>query len=181
MSPISDEQLISTQTTFTTLVLTSDPITEGDASITGTSSGLATGSTIQLYTDGSKIDGATTTTAIDGTWTISGLNTGFNKLFTNAEVTVTATESGECEGVASNSKIVVCTPPAAFTISGPLTTPICEGSAYTGAITISSTQTGVIYQAFDQSDNSIGPSKVGTGAAMTIDTDGLATTVLQIK
>ena len=172
---------VKEQTTFTTLVLTSDPITEGDASITGTSSGLATGTTIQLYQDGAIIDGATTTTAVNGSWTISGLTATGKKLFTNAVVTVKAIETGKCESVASNSKTVVCTPPAAFTISGTLTTPICAGTAYTNAITISATETGVIYQVFDQSDNSVGPGKLGTGSAMTISTDGLGTTVTDLK
>ena len=172
---------IKEQTTFTTLVLTSDPITEGDASITGTSSGLATGTTIQLYTDDALIDGATTTTAGDGSWTISGLTVASKRLFTNAIVKVTATETGECESTFSNEKTVVCVPPAAFSISGTLITPVCEGTAYVDLITISATETGVIYQVFDQTDTSVGPSKVGTGAAMTISTDGLLTSVTDLK
>ena len=185
VSDISNEVQILTQTAIGSLAITSSPITEGDVSISGTS-GFADGTVIQLYLDGDIIDGSTTTISSgDGSWTISALDAatnpgGFDILYTGAPVTVTATETGgACESVQSSSVTVMCEPPVAFTVSSLSSTTVCENS--TLSLTIDDTETGVIYQVFDQSGNSIGPSKLGTGASMSISTDGIASTVTTLE
>ncbi|MFD2568564.1 beta strand repeat-containing protein, partial [Pseudotenacibaculum haliotis] len=184
-SDISNEILIQTKTAIGTLTITTPTITEGDASVSGTSS-FADGTVIQLYLDGDFVSGATTTISSgDGSWTISSLDAatnpdGFDVLYTGATVSVTATEAGgSCESDQSSSKTVVCDPPSAFTISSLSSSTACEDS--TISLTIDATETGVIYQVYDQDGNTIGPSKVGTGASMSISTDGLGTSVTSVE
>ncbi|AQS92919.1 hypothetical protein BXQ17_02030 [Polaribacter sp. BM10] len=184
-SIISNEVLISSKTIFTDLVITSNPITEGDLSITGTSSGLPTGSTIQLYLDDSIIDGKTGTTDASGNWTIAGLDNGgsFDELYTDAVVTVTATSSaaGSCESDQSSSKVVVCIPPVTPTITAVTASPICENSIFT--VTIVDAQPGLVYQLLDQDNNMVGPSIVGpsTAADKTIDSDPIQFGITSLK
>ena len=185
VSELSDEIQITSQTSFTTLVISSNPITEGDTSITGTSSGLTTGTTIQLYLDGAKAylgNGSLATGITDGSgdWTISGLDTTIDVLYTNAVVTVTASESGECESIHSASKVVVCIPPAIPSISSPTSTD-CENSIF--SVTIASTESGVAYQLLDQDNKIVGPTILGDGASKDIDSDPipLGTTALKVQ
>lgn len=184
-SEISNEEQILTQTAIGTLTITSSPITEGDASISGTSN-FADGTVIQLYLDNGKIDGYTTTISSgDGSWTLNGLDEitnpgGFDVLYTGALVTVSATEvGGACESELSTGITVICKPPSAFTISSLSSNTVCENS--TLSLTIDATEKAVIYQVYDQDGNSIGPSKIGTGSAISIDTDGIALSVTTIE
>ncbi|ARV05438.1 hypothetical protein BTO04_01450 [Polaribacter sp. SA4-10] len=179
-SDISDDVQINTKTVATSLVITSDPIKEGDISIIGTSSGLATGSIIQLYLDGSLIDGKFTTTDGAGNWTINDLDnsslgsSSFDELYSDAVVTVTATSTaaGSCESDQSSSKVVICNPPTVPTIST-TSSPICENGIF--MVTVTDAQPGLLYQLLDQDNNSVGPSFLGPNIAADkiIDSDPL--------
>ncbi|WP_288955736.1 T9SS type A sorting domain-containing protein [uncultured Polaribacter sp.] len=188
LSDISNEVLISSKTTFTSLTISSDPITEGDASITGTSTGLPTGSTIQLYLDGDKAFNSsgnelTTTTDGSGNWTFTGLDSPLEILYADAVVTVTATEAGSCESDQSSSKVVICNPPAVPTITAVSSTPICENGIF--QVTVLAAQPGLLYQLLDQDNNTVGPSFLGPATAgnKTIDTDPIpfGTTSLKVS
>ncbi|WP_299058506.1 T9SS type A sorting domain-containing protein [uncultured Polaribacter sp.] len=165
-SVISDEVQITAKTTGITLAITSDPIREGDLSITGTSTGLPTGSTIQLYLDNAIIDGYTATTDASGNWTITGLDTPFNILYTDAVVTVTGTETLKCESDQSASKVVACLPPATPSITAS-TLNLCEKSTF--IVTIDTALPGVAYQLYDQNNNIVGPTIIGPSVAASVD------------
>ena len=189
-SGISDDVQINTKTVATSLIIISDPITEGDISIIGTSSGLATGSIIQLYLDGSLIDGKSTTTDSAGNWTINDLDnsslgsSSFDELYSDAVVTVTATSTvaGSCESAPSSSKVVICNPPTVPTISTN-SSPICENGIF--MVTVTDAKPGLLYQLLDQDNNSVGPSFLGPNIAADkiIDSDPLpfGTTSLKVR
>ncbi|RCS26749.1 T9SS C-terminal target domain-containing protein [Polaribacter sp. WD7] len=188
VSDISESIIINSKTIPTSLTITSNPIIEGDASITGTSSGLPSGSIIQLYLDGDKAVNSsgnelTTTTDGSGNWTFAGLDAPLEILYTNAIVTVTATSTalGSCESDQSSSRVVICNPPITPTITAVSTTPICENSIFT--VTVVNAQPGLLYQLLDQNNNSVGPSFLGPSIAAdtTIDTDPIPFGVTSLK
>ena len=185
VSDISESVIINSKTIPTSLTVTSNPIIEGDTSITGTSSGLPSGSTIQLYLDDSLVDGKTAITDSGGNWTITGLDNGgaFDDLYVDAIVTVTATSTalGSCESDQSSSRVVICNPPITPTITAVSTTPICENSIFT--VTVVNAQPGLLYQLLDQNNNSVGPSFLGPSIAAdtTIDTDPIPFGVTSLK
>ena len=187
-SLISNEVLISSKTTLTSLTITSDPITEGDATISGNIQATAGSYTIQLYLDDSLIENATVTLTATGgidTWSITGLDTPFNELTSDAVVTVTATSTvaGSCESDQSSSKVVICNPPAVPTITAVSSTPICENGIF--QVTVLAAQPGLLYQLLDQDNNTVGPSFLGPATAgnKTIDTDPIpfGTTSLKVS
>ncbi len=181
VSNLSNEVQITQKTSFTTLVITTDPITEGDASISGTSSGLLANSVIKLFLDGSEISGVTDVIDGSGNWVISGLDAPIEELYAGAQVTVVAEEPGKCNSDFSNSKTVQCKPPNIPNIEAVSTSPICEGGIFD--VRVLSAETGVIYQIFDQNDNAIGPAKVGPNpsANLILSSDPILPTVTSLK
>ena len=181
VSLISGEVLITAKTTGVTLTITSDPIKEGDASITGTSTGLPTGSIVQLYLDDAIIDLATGETDGSGNWSILGLDTPFDELYTDAVVTVKGIETGKCESDPSASKVVKCVPPVIPSITAFSTSPICENNTF--IITIASAKPGVAYQLLDQNNNAVGPTIIGPNpaASVNIETNPIAFGITSLK
>ncbi len=173
----SSEVEVFSQTVDGSLSITSSPITEGDASISGNGSD---GNTIQLYIDDTKIDGFTAVVS-SGTWTISGLDEaseGYDVLYAGGVVTVTSQSGSLCEGDQSAGVTVQCSPPASQSFSATSATTVCEDQTITFDL---GTENLVVYTLLDQDDNEIGPSVLGDGATQSVTTNGLATTVTSVK
>ncbi|MEP0937168.1 MAG: Ig-like domain-containing protein, partial [Cyclobacteriaceae bacterium] len=188
ISDFSSKVTVKTKTPDPTnqLKITSNPVTEGDASISGEA--LASTSdnlTIQLYIDGVAIEGATAVLPSDalaglGTWTISGLDTPFDKLFADGVATVTITNPNPtfCESDPSAGVTIQCEPPTTQTFSATSTTTVCENE--TIDFQISSTEDLIVYELVDQAGNGIGAAMLGDGTALNLTTYGLAASVTSI-
>lgn len=144
-------------------VITTATIYEGDNSITGTGT---EGDVISLYVGGAFTE--RTTTVSGGNWTFSSIPT--YELYIGADVYVTATSSGKCEGNASSSKVVQCVVPTTPSYTGGNFN-YCTGGA--GSISLPTSQTGVIYQLVNNSGVAVGPASIGTGSGITLYTNVL--------
>ncbi|TRO67540.1 MopE-related protein, partial [Christiangramia sabulilitoris] len=169
-SNYSNEIQILDQTSDAALAITSDPVTEGDASISGTGT---SGNTVYLYLDGNIVDGFSATVAGDGTWTISGLDAasaGYDVLYAGAETGVTSKEGSLCESVEVTGPIVQCIPPAAQGFAAISPVDICDNE--TISFEINPTEEFIVYELIDQAGNPIGPAKIGnsSGAPVTLTT-----------
>ncbi|MEP1033150.1 gliding motility-associated C-terminal domain-containing protein [Ekhidna sp.] len=181
----SSPNTVNTKTPDPTNQLTlNGPISEGDASISGTTLVSATDAfVIQLYLDGIAIDGATYNVGIGAsttTWTITGLNTPFDKLFAGGVATVTITNqtTGFCESDPSNAVIIDCKLPASQTFSASSATTICENE--TIDFTISNTESLIVYELVDQDGNGVGPAMLGDGTALNLTTFALSASVTSV-
>uniref|UniRef100_UPI0030DD92BB beta strand repeat-containing protein n=1 Tax=uncultured Imperialibacter sp. TaxID=1672639 RepID=UPI0030DD92BB len=191
-SDFSGGVIVNTKTPdpLNALEITSNPV-EGDASISGTATVSANDVVIQLYIDGVAIEGANATIAGDlanagiqvATWTITGLNTPFDKLYAEGSATVTAEAQavGTCESNPSAAKIIACAPPASQTFSATTATLICEGE--TIDFQIDGSENLIVYELIDQAGTGVGPAKLGNGSPLTITTFGLSasTTSISVK
>ncbi|WP_089665701.1 gliding motility-associated C-terminal domain-containing protein [Gramella sp. MAR_2010_147] len=188
VSEFSNEVLVRSKTPSPNLKITSDPITEGDASITGEA--LASTSvelTIQLYMDGVAIEGATATVnpvvgvASVQEWTITGLDTPFNKLYAGgvATVTVTSPTIGFCESDPSNAVTVQCKQPASQVFSATTSTTVCQNE--TISFQVNDTEENIVYELIDQTDAGVGPAMLGTGSSISLTSFGLNTSVTGIR
>lgn len=149
--------------TANTAVISTDPILEGATTISGTGT---TDDVIKLY-----IGGAPTTysaTVISGNWTISGIAS--FEMYLGASVYVTATAGTQCESDPSASKTVQCVPPVTPAYTGGSKS-YCLGSP--GSLSLTTSESGVIYQLVNSSGVAQGPSAVGTGSSITLYTNVL--------
>ncbi len=189
ISDFASEVLVNTKTPdpLGALAITTIPINEGDASISGEATvSTSTDLTIQLYIDGTAIDGATATlaqgaVAAVGTWTISGLNVPFDKLYAGGEATVTITNpnAGFCESDPSAGVTIDCKLPVAQTFSATTATTVCSDE--TISFDVDGSENLIVYQLVDQAGNSLGSAVLGDGNPFTIVADGLSSTVTAIS
>jgi hypothetical protein len=120
-SVASSSVVVGTQTA-NDVTITLASIIESEMTISGSCVGCADGTVIRLYIDGFPLyrdfieNNLATTTTTDGLWTINLIDPVF---YVDGEVTVTATTSGNCEGVLSDPTMVVCTPPGDVTVTPP--------------------------------------------------------------
>ncbi|TRX36157.1 gliding motility-associated C-terminal domain-containing protein [Flavobacterium sp. ZT3R18] len=172
ISSASNSVVLGTKSSNTVGISTS-PIYECSASVSGTGTNL---DVVTLYIDGVQI-GATTTVA-SGVWTISGLSS-YCELYAGGVVTATASTGSNCEGSASAGSTVVCVSPSSSLTVTPATASICSGS--TVAVTVESSENGIIYQLYNGASTS-GTSKLGTGSAIILTSATLtSSTVLTVK
>lgn len=151
-SASSNSVTIGSQTSNSGLTVNS-PVTEGDASVSGTLSGSGT---VKVYIDGGLLG---TATVVGSTWTLSGLAS-FD-LYAGASVYATITSASDCESESSVAVMVQCTAPLTGLIVSPASSSICEGETTT--VTVSSSESGVIYQLYNGSAGT-GSSVLGTGS-----------------
>ncbi|WP_188619031.1 Ig-like domain-containing protein, partial [Christiangramia forsetii] len=188
VSEFSNEVLVRSKTPSPNLSITSDPIVEGDATITGEA--LASTSvelTIQLYMDGVAIEGATATVnqvvgvASVQEWTITGLDTPFNKLYAGGEATVTVTSPTVdfCESDPSNGVTVQCKQPASQVFGATTSTTVCQNETIT--FQVNDTEENIVYELIDQTNTGIGPALLGTGSSISLTTFGLKTSVTDVR
>ncbi|WP_188467839.1 Ig-like domain-containing protein, partial [Marivirga lumbricoides] len=177
VSNLSTEIQILSQTIEASLNITSSPVTAGDASITGTGTN---GNIIQLYLDNVAIEGFTAVVS-GGTWTISGLDAasaGYDVLYAEGIVTVTAKSGALCESSPSNGVSIACKAPNTQTFT-PLTT-ITECETQTITFQLGTTENFVVYQLIDQAGNNTGASVLGNGSSLSISTGSLNTSMTSI-
>ncbi|MCH4822251.1 gliding motility-associated C-terminal domain-containing protein [Gramella lutea] len=180
-SELSNEIEIYDQTVDASLAITSDPINEGDASISGTGT---SGNTIYLYLDGYIVDGYSAVVDSDGNWTISGLeeaSAGYDILYSGAVTGVSAKEGAQCESGVVSGPTVQCKPPSSQGFSVLTSTDICENE--TISFQINPTEDLIVYELVDQDGNAISPSKLGddSSAAINIETFGLSVDVSSVR
>ena len=160
-STASNEVEVFSQTNDDQLDITSGPVTEGDASISGTGTD---GNTVYLYLDGYVVDGFEAVVS-GGTWTISGLDAasaGYDVLYAGAVTGVTAKNGALCESEILGGPTVQCNPPIAQTYSAITPTTICEGETIT--VRLDATEDLVVYELIDENDNAIGPAVLGNSS-----------------
>ncbi|MEQ8681870.1 MAG: Ig-like domain-containing protein, partial [Cyclobacteriaceae bacterium] len=188
-SDFASEKVVKTKTPdpLNALAITSTPINEGDASISGEATvSTSTDLTIQLYIDGTEIDGATATLpqgaiAAVGTWTITGLNVPFDKLYAGGVATVTITNPnvGFCESDPSAGVPIDCKLPVSQTFSATTSTTICSDESIT--FDVDGAENLIVYQLIDQSGNPLGSSILGNGNPFSIIADGMTSSVTAIS
>ncbi|MFC2106815.1 hypothetical protein ACFLRY_00620, partial [Bacteroidota bacterium] len=162
-SATSDQVTITTQSSSSGLAITTPIVYEQTTTLSGTGSD---GDEIRLYVGDADI-GITAT--VSGTsWTISSIPT--YEFYIGAEVYVTAKAGSNCESDPSASKTVQCDDPTPPTYTGDEFT-YCLGGA--GSLSVTSTQTGVMYQLVNSSGDSQGPASVGNGGTITVYTNAL--------
>ncbi|MCI4443284.1 MAG: hypothetical protein JHC39_07240, partial [Lentimicrobium sp.] len=172
LSAASNSVVVGTKST-NAVTITSSPIYECASSVSGTGTN---GDVISLYVDGFQIGG--TTTVSGGVWTIGSLDTACY-LYTDGVVTAKAATGSNCEGTASAGVTVVCVNPSNSLIVTPASKLICSGS--TVAVTVQSSESGIIYQLFNGATAS-GTSKLGTGSDIILTSAGLSSaTTLTVK
>jgi uncharacterized repeat protein (TIGR01451 family)/gliding motility-associated-like protein len=179
-SVASSSVVVGTQTA-NDVTITLASIIESEMTISGSCVGCADGTVIRLYIDGFPLyrdfieNNLATTTTTDGLWTINLIDPVF---YVDGEVTVTATTSGNCEGVLSDPTMVVCTPPGDVTVTPPVDNVVCEDSILANVQVES--EDLVIYQLYIGSvdpANATGSSVLGTGGTITLSTDPLTESV----
>jgi len=162
ITSVSSSIVIGSKTS-NAVAITDGTILEGATSISGTGT---TGDLIKLYIGGAYAEYSTTVAS--GSWTITSIPA--YEFFIGAEVYVTATASGQCEGDPSALKTVQCVVPASPIYSGGSFN-YCYGS--TGSISLTSSQSGVVYQLVNSSGTAVGPASIGTGSGITLYTNAL--------
>jgi len=180
LSDFSNSVLVGTKSSNAVAITKSNgidlavlPIYECATSVSGTGTN---GDVISLYIDGFQIGG--TATVAGGVWTIGSLDTACY-LYTGGVVTAKATTGTNCEGTASAGFTVVCVTPSNSLIVTPASKLICSGS--TVAVTVQSSESGIIYQLFNGATAS-GTSKLGTGGDIILTSSAISSaTTLTIK
>ncbi len=143
--------------------ITTNPIPEGTASITGTG---VNGDVIKLYVDGIQIGG--TATVAGGVWTISGLSS--TDVYAGGAITAKATSTGYCIGAASASALVTCVMPSTSLDITESTDSIYAGN--TVGVTVHNSETQTLYQ-LTVGGVSTGTSKLGTGGDIVLTTGAI--------
>uniref|UniRef100_UPI00286CADE3 hypothetical protein n=1 Tax=Flavobacterium sp. TaxID=239 RepID=UPI00286CADE3 len=164
LSAASNSVVVGTKSS-NAVAITTTPIYECAASVSGTGTN---GDVISLFIDGFQIGG--TSTVAGGVWTIGSLNTACF-LYTDGVVTAKATTGVNCEGNPSAGVTVLCVTPSNSLLVTPASTLICPGS--TVAVTVQSSESGIIYQLFNGVTAS-GASKLGTGGNIILTSAGLS-------
>ncbi|MDH5599156.1 MAG: hypothetical protein OEY34_08525, partial [Cyclobacteriaceae bacterium] len=175
-SNLSAEVTLFSQTVDGSLAITSSPIREGDTSISGTGT---PGNTVYLYIDGSIVEGVTALVNGLGDWTMTGLNTPFNKLYAGGTATVTSKSGLLCESTFSAGVYIDCMLPVVKAITAISTTSDCETNSIT--IEIAASENLVVYQLVDQTGLNTGAAVLGTGGTVTLTTGQLTTSMTSIS
>ncbi|MBS9462867.1 hypothetical protein KIM67_10625, partial [Flagellimonas sp. 389] len=176
-SMISNEVEVFDQTSDPDLSITSTPIREGDASISGRGT---PGNTVFLYLDGFIVDETSFFAVVDGAgdWTISGLDqasAGFDVLYADAVTGVTVRNGALCESGIVSGATIDCKLPLDQTFSATTPSTVCEGETVT--IEIDGTEDLIVYELIDQNGVGIGPAFLGDGGPLTLTTFPLSNTV----
>lgn len=170
VGPDSDPVTIATQSSLSAYTINITAPTEGESSVSGTISGGSYPITLKVYVDQTLVGSGVTVSAA-GPWSVGSLLS--TDLYIGATINVTLTAASSCESVLSSASATVqCLQPAAPTYSGG-SFHYCLGGA--GQLTVTGTQSLVIYQLVDGSGNVQGPATVGTGGSITLRTNVLNT------
>ena len=177
LSSASSPELTIGSPTTNTATITSNPITEGDTSISGTGT---PGDLITLYIGfAPSIDQTIYTTTVDGSgnWTLTGIT---NELTPGMELYVSPKSSGLCEGAQSNQMPVICKPLADRSIYASQPT-ICANTR--GTVTVTNSEIGVFYTPVAENGAILGFTAEGTGSDLNLLTSALITnpTVVKVK
>ncbi len=177
-SGYSNQVTISLQTSLTGYTIGITAPTEGQTSVSGTISGVSYPVTLNIYEDETLV-GSGVSIVSDGPWTISGLSGVIPKdLYVGGKLKVTLTSATGCESVLSAELATVqCISPAMPTYTGGSMS-YCYGGA--GQLTLTTSQTGVIYQLVNGSGQSQGAAIAGTGGIITLYTNQLTSNLLNI-
>ncbi|MEJ8755863.1 T9SS type A sorting domain-containing protein [Pontibacter sp. H259] len=168
---------------------TGTTIYEGSASVIGNATGITNGSVVTLYINGQAyVNGngdKIYATVTSGAFTFSNISP--FELYAGAKLTVTvkATTSSACESAQSAAVTVACNPALTTMVASFTAAKFCPGTpAY---IRLSTSEAGVIYNIYkkntDNSYSQFGPSILGTGSTITLQSDPVTTvgTILQVK
>lgn len=165
-SDLSAPVTLSGTTTLTGSYSIPSTVAEGASSVSVVVSGMSGSYTLNLYIDGDKIGSQSFT----GSGTVVVPVTYTSDIYTGGKLQVSLTEGSKCESnLSAVLKTVECNTPS-FTnsvISTPLTNRCVTTS---GSITVTNSQTGVIYTPVDASGNVKGYSVLGTGGTITLTT-----------
>jgi len=166
--PDSEPVTISTQTSLTPYTIAITSPTEGQSSVGGTISGGTYPVTLKLYIDQSQI-GSDITVSAAGAWSVGSLLS--TDLYIGGTLNITLTAASSCESVLSTASATVqCLQPALPTYVGE-SFAYCVGGA--GQVTLSTSESMVIYQLVDGTGTAVGPSTVGTGGSISLFTNAL--------
>ncbi|WP_162427065.1 T9SS type A sorting domain-containing protein [Pontibacter pudoricolor] len=167
---------------------TGTTIYEGSTSVTGNATGITNGSVITLYINGApyvdKDGNKIYATVASNNFIFSNISP--FELFAGAKLTVTAkaNTSAICESAPSALVTVACNPITSSSTTTLTANPICPGTpAY---INLSTTEAGVIYNIYKVDGSTytqFGPSVLGTGRAITLQSDPITIsgTKLQVQ
>ena len=167
--PDSDPLTITTQTSLSSYTINITAPTEGQSSVSGTiSGGSYPAGDLKLYIDQTQIGSSIAMNAA-GSWSVGSLLS--TDLYTGGTINVTLTAASSCESALSSASATVqCQQPASPSYSGG-SQAYCVGGA--GSITVTNTESLVIYQLVDGSGTAVGPATVGTGGSITLYTNVL--------
>ena len=172
-----------TSNTTGAVTITPSSVVEGTTSISGTG---VSGSTVALLIDSYPVfvDAAQTIPAtgiVDGSgnWTISSIFAG--DIYAGGTLTVTMSTGASCPTSAQDPTPVTCTSPIATLSVSPDNSGVCSGSSNV-VVTVSNSQSGVIYQLFNTATSSnTGSSVLGNGGTITLTTGALSSnTTIQV-
>ena len=170
VGPDSDPVTIATQSSLSAYTINITAPTEGESVVSGTISGGSYPVTLKVYVDQTLVGSGVTVSAA-GPWSVGSLLS--TDLYIGAAINVTLTAASSCESVLSAASATVqCLQPAAPAYLGG-SFHYCLGGA--GQLTVTGTQSLVIYQLVDGSGNAQGPATVGTGGSITLRTNVLNT------
>ena len=148
--------------------------TEGDTIVSGTHS--STGATIIIYIDGDSIGSATVTGG--GTWSDTVAS---DALYVGGEVYATAFVGSNAESDSSNVCTVACILPQSNLSLTANDTVVCQ-IIETASLTINSSESGIIYEAYDAlNDSVIGNSVLGDGSDIVLNTFSLTVSPSKIS
>lgn len=176
LSAASNSVVVLTQSSSASLVITTSPIVEQSASVSGTYG--TNGASVQLYLDGAPI--GSPAVVAGGAWTVSGLAS--YDLTVGGAVTASVTLAGGCTSSTVSGGTVVCiTPNNALTVT-PGSVTVVVGSPVTN-IQIQNSEVNVVYQLyFNDEVTKTGTSVVGTGGTIIMESGAMASSAtLKVK
>jgi hypothetical protein len=157
---------ITTRTDISSYTISINNPQEGSSTVTGTISGGSYNVTIRTYVD-EVLVGTPQLVGSAGAWTVSGFEP--TDLYLGAQIKVTVAAGAGCESTLSTTFATVqCSPPPIPTYTEGSYS-YCDGG--TGQISLTNTQTGVIYQLVNSSFETVGPAVVGNGGSVTLTTN----------
>ncbi|HET6559668.1 MAG TPA: hypothetical protein VFG54_20250, partial [Prolixibacteraceae bacterium] len=171
ISDLSAPVILSGTTTLTGSYSIPSTVVEGASSVSVVVSGVSGTYTLNLYIDGDKIGSQSFT----GSGTVNVPVTYTSDIYTGGHLQVSLTQGIQCESTLSPVlKTVECNTPG-FTNSV-ISTPLSNKCVTTsGSITVTNSQTGVIYTPVDGAGIVRGYSVLGTGATITLTTHAFPT------
>jgi hypothetical protein len=157
---------ISTRTDIGNYSIGINNPTEGDNSVTGTISGSPYSVQVNLLIDDTPI--GNTTVSSNGPWSISVIP---SDLYIGGKLKATVTYSPKCESDSTSVLATVqCKVPDVASYTGGSFS-YCIGGA--GSISLSSSESMVVYQLVNGSGTAVGPSSIGNGDSITLYTNAL--------